>query len=295
MFNCMFKKILAVAGLIFLMSGVGVLAYVSPGSPVGFVNDFAGVMSAEAKAKLETELVNFEAATKHEIVVVTVKSLNEDYIENFAEKLFQEWGIGKKDADNGVLYLIAPNERQSRIEVGYGLEGALTDTQTKVMQDKVANPSFKEGKFDEGILAAVAELEKAIKGEPFIGQDAKDTDSGLGKYATILVFIFFVAFQFVFKALGKTKSFWLGGVLGALFGALVGVFLGTFIAGLIGTLFFGALGLLFDWGASRKDWFKGGKGGHGGWLFFGGGGSSGGGFGGFGGGSSGGGGSSSNW
>jgi uncharacterized protein len=293
----MLKKIFLTSAFIFFLGVNVVFAYVSPGKPVGFVNDFANVMSAEAKSKLEAELVSFEAATKHEIVVVTVKNLGGDYIENFAEQLFKEWGIGKAKADNGVLYLIAIEDRQSRIEVGYGLEGALTDTQTKVMQDKVANPNFKEGRYAEGIALAVAEIEKAVRGEEFVGKDAKSADdSGLGKYAALLMACLFIGFQFIFKALGKSKSFWLGGVLGALFGTVVGVFLGTFVAGFVGILFFGGLGLLFDWGASRKDWFKGGKGGGGIWFLGGGsGGSSGGGFGGFSGGSSGGGGSSSSW
>lgn len=291
------KKIILFSVLAFVVFCSSSSAYYSPGKPTGFVNDYANVMSAGAKANLEAELVNFESATKHEIVVVVIPSLKGDYIENFAEKLFKEWGIGKDKADNGVLYLIAKEDRQARVEVGYGLEGALTDTQTKVIQEKVANPKFKEEKYDEGITLAVAEIEKAVRGEPFIGQDAEaEESSGLGKFSALLIFVFLIGFQFLFKALGKTKSFWLGGVIGVLAGGLLGVFLGTFAAGLIGALVFGGLGLLFDWGASRKNWFKGGKGG--GIWFLGGGGSGGsgsGGFGGFGGGSSGGGGSSSSW
>src|SRR3989344_5277330 len=107
-----------------------VFAYTSPGSPSGFVNDFAQMMSAGARAQLEQKLVQLEKDSTNEISVVTINNLDGDTIENFAVKLFQEWGIGKTKNDNGILLLIAKDDRKMRIEVGYGLEGALTDAQS---------------------------------------------------------------------------------------------------------------------------------------------------------------------
>jgi len=281
------------------------LAYTSPGKPEGFVNDFAQMLSSYDKMGLEDNLKNFEKNTGHEIVVVTVPNLGDDTIENYAVELFKEWGIGKKGADNGVLFLIAKEDRKMRIEVGYGLEGALTDIQSAAILDQIVKPKFKEESYYQGIGLAVDEIEKAIKGEPlsvdvnYKSNAVKDGLRSIGEYIGVIIFfIVFGLFRGVFNVLGKTKSFWLGGVLGGVAGALIGgLLVGTMAATIGAAIILALLGLLFDYGASRRGWFKG-KGGGGFWSGFflgGGGGSSGGGFGGFGGGSSGGGGASSSW
>lgn len=100
----MIKKILLlIIGLMFFIP-FSVTAYSNPGKPAGFVNDYAGLMSVATRQSLDTELSNFEKETRHEIVVVTVPNLGGDTIENFAVKLFADWQIGKKGADNGVLF-----------------------------------------------------------------------------------------------------------------------------------------------------------------------------------------------
>ena len=99
----MLKKIL-VFSLFVLLSTNGALAYYNPGEPTGYVNDYANILSQDVQQSLEVELDAFEKETSHEISVVTVDSLQDDYIENFAVKLFEDWGIGKDNADNGVLF-----------------------------------------------------------------------------------------------------------------------------------------------------------------------------------------------
>src|SRR5690348_9508325 len=99
----------------------------SHSKPQGYVSDFAHVLSSDTRQALEAKLSNFERATTNEIAVVTVPSLEGDTEEDYAVRLFKEWGIGKKGKDNGVLILIAPHERRARIEVGYGLEEVLPD------------------------------------------------------------------------------------------------------------------------------------------------------------------------
>src|SRR3989338_1634920 len=89
-----------------------VFAYTSPGKPTGFVNDFAQMMTAEARTALEQRLTSFSQETGHEITVVAIPNLNGDTVENYADKLFQEWGIGKKEYDNGVLFLISRDDRK---------------------------------------------------------------------------------------------------------------------------------------------------------------------------------------
>ena len=108
----MCKRILfSVAVSLFLVFPVS--AYQSPGSPAGFVNDFSGILSADAKARLEEKLTGFAAQESNEISVVTISSLDGDTIENYAVNLFAEWQIGRAKQDNGVLLLVAPNERKA--------------------------------------------------------------------------------------------------------------------------------------------------------------------------------------
>lgn len=287
-------RILAVLAM-FLFS-VPASAYYSPGTPTGFVSDYAGLMSESARTSLENNLSEFQKSTTTEISVVTINSLQEDTIENFAVKLFEEWGIGRADVDNGVLFLIAKDDRQFRIEVGYGLEGALTDIQARRILDDVARPKFQAGDYDGGITDAVAEIEKAVKGEEFAGKYEPETTMTDALIIVIMsIFGVFYLFGVILSALWrKSKRIWPGAVVGAILGLVVGIAFADLFFAVIASILYGLLGLGVDYGASRKGWFKGtGKGGSG---FWGGGGSgSSGGGGGFSGGSSGGGGSSSSW
>ncbi len=110
-----------------LFAPIFAFAYASPGKPTGFVNDFAKMLSAPEKSAIELKLANYKKQTGNEISVVTVASLDGDYIENFATQLFKEWGIGENGKDNGALLLISRDDRKARIEVGYGLEPYLPD------------------------------------------------------------------------------------------------------------------------------------------------------------------------
>ena len=91
--------------------------------PTGRVNDFANIISPDVESELDAQLATLENTTSHEVAVVTVESLQGTTVEDYANRLFKEWGIGQAQKDNGVLILVAPNERDVRIEVGYGLEG----------------------------------------------------------------------------------------------------------------------------------------------------------------------------
>lgn len=135
--------------------------------PTGFVNDYAGVIQAGTKDKLEGALQALEKKTGVEIAVVTVKSLDGRPIEDYAVDLYAAWGIGKKGKDEGALILVAPADRKVRIEVGYGLEGAINDALAgRIIRDAMI-PFFKEGDFTRGIVAgtqAVAAIALKEKG-----------------------------------------------------------------------------------------------------------------------------------
>lgn len=123
--------------------------------PTGFVNDFAGIIDTATESKLDRLLTSFEQSTTIEISVVTVPSLNEIHVADYANILFKEWGIGKKGKDNGLLILVAPVEREMWIEVGYGLEAVVNDAAAGRVYRDVMVPRFKDGDFGGGILSGV--------------------------------------------------------------------------------------------------------------------------------------------
>lgn len=273
-------------------------AYSSPGTPAGFVNDFAGMLQPQERTQLEQTLSSFEKSTSNELTVVTIPNLGGDTIENYAVKLFEEWKIGKTKKDNGVLLLIARDDRTMRIEVGYGLEGALTDAQSYWIINNQITPNFKAGHYYAGIDAGVSEIMKATRGE-YVPSESARAD----KTATFIVdywYLIPLAFMWFASILGRSKSWWAGGVLGGIGGIVIGFFYGFLYSGIIAIVALIPLGLLFDYLVSRSydkyktsgviPWWIGG-----GWGGGSGGGFGGGGFGGFGGGRSGGGGSSGNW
>lgn len=121
----------------------------------GRVVDNAEILGAETKQKLAAQLKAHEAETTNQIAVLTVPSLEGESVESYAEQVFNTWKLGQKGKDNGVLVLVAPNERRMRIEVGYGLEGTLTDVAASRIIRNVMTPRFKEGNFDAGVAEGV--------------------------------------------------------------------------------------------------------------------------------------------
>src|ERR1700730_14945181 len=124
----------------------------------GRVVDQANVLSAEARNALEPKLAELETKSGIQLVVATVASLQGQEIEPYANELFRTWKLGEKAKNNGVLLLVAPNERRGRIEVGYGLEGTLTDALSKVIIANAIAPRFKTGDFSGGISRGVDDI-----------------------------------------------------------------------------------------------------------------------------------------
>lgn len=120
--------------------------------PTGHVNDFASVLSAQSRNRLENLLTTLNAQTGVEIAVVTWPALNDAPIDDVSMGIAEQWKIGKKGQDNGLLFLIAPNDRKMRIEVGYGLEPILPDAMTGRIQDNDVIPEFRAGNMDAGIV-----------------------------------------------------------------------------------------------------------------------------------------------
>jgi uncharacterized protein len=124
----------------------------------GRVVDQAGILSPAAKAALEPKLADLEARSGTQLVVATVGSLEGQEIEPYANALFRAWKLGEAEKNNGVLLLVAPNEHRVRIEVGYGLEGTLTDALSKVIITNAITPRFKAGDFSDGVTRGVDDI-----------------------------------------------------------------------------------------------------------------------------------------
>ncbi len=293
---------LSILTLLILSTGV-VLAYQSPGNPTGFVNDYTETLSSPEKSALENTLINFQNETTNEIVIVLISNLSGDTIENFVNELFREWGIGDEEKNNGILVLIAKDERKARIEVGYGLEGAVPDILAKRILDDEILSQVKNGNYSTGLTQGVNALMSATRGE-YVSANEIQPVSTTGYLVSLFIWIIFIIIPWLAAVFGRSKSWWMGGVVGGVIG-LINILANFFSVALFVNIFYGlgfvVFGLLLDYIVSKNynkaiesgkypPWWAGGGG-------FGGGstGSGGGGFGGFGGGSSGGGGASSSW
>ncbi len=259
----------------------------------GRVNDLAAMLSDSFEASLEPQLEALEQETGAQVVVLTVATLDGDPVEDFAIRVAETWQLGREGVDDGVLLLIARDERQVRIEVGYGLEGTLPDALAHRIITDLITPRFRAGDFDGGVEAAVEAIAAAIRGEDLPLPDGGDrAQTGF----TVVMMLFFFLLLF-FQAL-QTPG-WAAWFLYLFLTPFLFVFPAAFAgltAGVVTTvlwlILFPILRILLPKGSK-------GPGGRGGWgpIFTGGGsggGFSGGGFSG-GGGSFGGGGASGGW
>jgi uncharacterized protein len=131
----------------------------------GRVVDQAGVLDADARAALASRLAAFEAQTSDQLVVAIVTSLQGATVEDYANRLFRRWRLGRKDANNGVLLLVAPAEHKVRIEVGYGLEGTLTDAVAKLIIEDGLVPRLRAGRLDDAVAAGVDDIIRVLAGD----------------------------------------------------------------------------------------------------------------------------------
>lgn len=132
----------------------------------GWVRDNAGVLSAATRTRLQSLLEQVHQQTTAEVMVITVDSLSGQDVDSFATQIFNQIGIGDRDRNNGVLFLIAPNERRTRIEVGYGLETLITDDVAGRMLDIYVVPAFRVGDMDAGISAGTEAIARQLLGNP---------------------------------------------------------------------------------------------------------------------------------
>src|SRR5260370_2158772 len=132
----------------------------------GRVVDDAGILDASTRSELTDMLAAHESATGEQVVVVTLASLQGHSIEDFGYQLGRGWGIGQKGKNTGAMLIVVPKEHKVRIEVGYGLEGMLTDATSRVIIERDIVPNFRRGDFNAGLLAGTASMLRVLGGNP---------------------------------------------------------------------------------------------------------------------------------
>jgi uncharacterized protein len=152
-----------------------------------WVTDMPGALRPETIARLNATIAGFERTNGAEVAVVVVRSLDGLSIEETGVRLFERWGIGKKNRDNGLLLLWSTGDRRVRVEVGYGLEGVLPDGKVGAILNEYVMPRFRSGQFDEGLLAGVDALVAAVREEPVELQSRSASYEGGGTSVVAVV------------------------------------------------------------------------------------------------------------
>src|SRR5437867_9981825 len=162
-----------------------------PPPPDHRINDFAGVLSAAERERLEEKLRSWERESSNQIVVAIFRSLDGENLEDYSIRLAQSWRIGQKGLDNGVIFLVFVDDRKMRLEVGYGLEPKLTDALSSQILRQVVAPRFREGNIAEGIAAGLDAIEQVIAGtyKALPGGRAGRTRGGAGLFPLALLVI----------------------------------------------------------------------------------------------------------
>lgn len=305
----MMRRLLWAGLLLFALVGTALLAPARAQVPVpplsAAVTDLTGTLSAGQIADLDARLKIFSQQRGSQIAVLIVPSARPEAIEQFSIRLAEAWKIGRAGKDDGVILVVAKDDREMRIEVGYGLEGAIPDAVAKRIIAERITPRFRDGDFYGGLSEGVTTIIKLIEGEklppPSAGAGG-DTSFGVAEFFILLVGL--VVTNAVVKALlGRTLGALAGGgIAGVIVWTVFGSLAVAVLAGMAGFLFslfsglsgLGGAGLGGGAGGNRG---RGSSGHHGGWGGGGGGGFGGGGSGGFGGGGGGfgGGGASGGW
>jgi uncharacterized protein len=184
------------------------------------VTDLTSTLSAEQKSALEQKLTAFEQRKGAQVAVLIVPTTKPEEIEQYSIRVADAWKLGRKGVDDGALLLIAKDDRQLRIEVGYGLEGVLTDATSNRIIDEIIVPRFRSGDFAGGLDAGVEQMMRVIDGEPLPAPHWRQTKGSRRDFNNALPVMFMLALTF-------------GAVLTRIFGRLAGALVTGGIAGII--------------------------------------------------------------
>lgn len=213
--------------------------------------DQTGTLSEQQITDLAAKIKSGRAEKDYQLGILLIPTLEGRDIESYSIDVARAWGIGEADKDNGVLLIIAKDDRKLRLEVGNGLEGDITDLESgHIIRDVIA-PKFKTGDYYGGISDGVTRVQAAVETELDVSPTTQG-DNGLGVFLFQGGIILTVGFLWLVSILARTKSWWAGGVIGAIIGLIVAAFAGwaLWAFALLGLLFFS--GLALDWGVSRN-------------------------------------------
>jgi len=256
------------------------------------VTDLTGTLTDEQKSSLEQTLRSFEERKGSQVAVLLVPSTAPESIEQYALRVAEQWKPGRKNVDDGAILVVAKDDRTLRIEVGYGLEGALTDAACKRIISEIIVPRFRRGDFHGGVAAGVDRILRVIDGEPLPAPAARRPGGarGIGAILPVIMILALVVGGVLHTVLGRFPGALVtGGAVSVVAWMLAGAISIALVAGVIAFLF-----TLLGGGMGGRGLGRGGFGGGFGGGGFGGGGFGGGGFSG-GGGGFGGGGASGRW
>lgn len=198
-------------------------AWAAPKFPVlsGRVVDDANILSSQTKADLTGKLAALEQKTSRQLVVVTIPSLQGYDISDYGYQLGRTWGIGQKGLNNGILFIVAPTEHKTRIEVGYGLEPIITDAFSSVVNQTQVLPKFRAGDFNGGVEAGVDALIQQLSLDPSEAEKRaaaaeqqlrhQDNGGGGGLVGFLVIFFIFLAISRVFGGWGLLPFLFMGG------------------------------------------------------------------------------------
>ena len=217
----------------------------------GRVVDRAEMLPPQVEARLSQMLQAHEQASTEQVVVVTVPNLQGYPIEDYGYQLGRHWGIGQEGEDNGALLIVAEEERKIRIEVGYGLEGRLTDADSSVIINRIITPAFRQGDFQSGIVNGAAAMIQVLGGEPMAAPQSQQPVALQEKPKAGMVALFFIIMMAVVFFIGSRGGRGGAALLGA---ALLGGAMGGRGGGGFGGGGFGGGGGGFGGGGASGGW-----------------------------------------
>lgn len=187
----------------------------------GYVNDLAGVISPGTELKIESFLRGFESSDSTQLVILTIETLEGESLEEYSLRVAETWKVGQKGKDNGALLLIAKQDRKMRIEVGYGLEGRLTDLLAGRIIDNEIKPRFQAGDFDGGVIAGVTAMAEAVRGE-YLGTGSTGQKKKRNPWGSLALLLFLGPGLMLLgggrRGRHRRGGFWIGGLGGGGFG-----------------------------------------------------------------------------
>lgn len=197
------RRAFAVAVLLLFPAFHGMAATSLPPAPADYVLDEAEVLDASQRALLIGELKQFERETSNQLIVAVIPEVPNGYVmEDFTQRVAESWGVGRKADDNGMVLFVFPESRELRVEVGYGLEGAVPDIlASRIINDEII-PSFRTGDFGSGIIRGADALMAAARGE-YAGSGRTLGEEQAEGGALMIAFIFWIVFIVIFMVFIK--------------------------------------------------------------------------------------------